>query len=69
VPLVGHGFFPPPAPTDTAAPLIGEQEADAILAALKPSNEALGWITSRYGTRTADFVAMQLEYPRPGASQ
>jgi putative intracellular protease/amidase len=32
-------------------------------------DEALGGITSRYGTRTADFVAMQLEYPRPSASQ
>lgn len=32
-------------------------------------DEALGGITSRYGTRTAEFVAMQLEYPRPSASQ
>ena len=29
-------------------------------------DEALHGITARYGMRTADFVAMQLEYPRPG---
>jgi hypothetical protein len=27
-------------------------------------DDALQQITSRYGTRTADFVAMQLEYPK-----
>jgi putative intracellular protease/amidase len=31
-------------------------------------DEALNNINTRYGARTADFVAMQLEYPRPGAS-
>lgn len=30
---------------------------------------ALRGIEARYGTRTADFVAMQLEYPRQGGSQ
>jgi hypothetical protein len=30
----------------------------------KALDEALGGITARYGMRTADFVAMQLEYPR-----
>jgi hypothetical protein len=30
--------------------------------------EALDGIGDRYGPRTADFVAMQLEYPRPSAS-
>jgi putative intracellular protease/amidase len=29
-------------------------------------DEALDGITARYGTRTTDFVAMQLEYRRPG---
>jgi len=28
-------------------------------------DQALAGITERYGARTADFVAMQLEYPRP----
>ena len=30
----------------------------------KALDEALDAITARYGARTADFVAMQLEYPR-----
>jgi putative intracellular protease/amidase len=44
--------------------------ADHLLAAIghrKPAkvlDEALQGIADRYGTRTADFVAMQLEYPR-----
>jgi putative intracellular protease/amidase len=32
-------------------------------------DSALGGIAARYGTRTADFVAMQLEYPRHRAPQ
>jgi hypothetical protein len=32
-------------------------------------DDALQGITTRYGPRTADFVAVQLEYPRSGASQ
>ena len=32
-------------------------------------DEALQGIGTRYGTRTADFVATQLEYPRPSGSQ
>jgi hypothetical protein len=32
-------------------------------------DEALYRITARYGIRTADLVAMQLEYPRPSGSQ
>jgi putative intracellular protease/amidase len=32
-------------------------------------DQALHGIAARYGSRTADFVAMQLEYPRQGAPQ
>jgi len=32
-------------------------------------DSALGGIAARYGTRTTDFVAMQLEYPRRRATQ
>ena len=32
-------------------------------------DNALGGIAARYGTRTTDFVAMQLEYPRHRATQ
>ena len=32
-------------------------------------DEALCGITVRYGMRTADFVAMQLEYPQANASR
>jgi len=32
-------------------------------------DNALGGIAARYGTRTADFVAMQLEYPRHRTAQ
>jgi putative intracellular protease/amidase len=32
-------------------------------------DSALGGIATRYGTRTTDFVAMQLEYPRHRATQ
>jgi hypothetical protein len=31
-------------------------------------DNALNGITARYGTRTTDFVAMQLEYPRNRAT-
>jgi transcriptional regulator GlxA family with amidase domain len=34
----------------------------------KALDETLRAIAARYGARTADFVAMQLEYPRSGAS-
>ena len=32
-------------------------------------DNALGGIAARYGTGTADFVAMQLEYPKRNALQ
>jgi hypothetical protein len=44
--------------------------AERLVAALedrRPAralDETLGAIAARYGARTADFVAMQLEYPR-----
>jgi putative intracellular protease/amidase len=45
-------------PADRLLPAIGElQPAKAL-------DHALRGIEARYGTRTADFVAMQLEYPR-----
>lgn len=31
-------------------------------------DRTLAEITARYGARTADVVAMQLEYPRPNAA-
>jgi putative intracellular protease/amidase len=43
---------------DRSLPAIGEEPAQALDAALRG-------IEARYGARTADFVAMQLEYPRP----
>jgi putative intracellular protease/amidase len=46
-------------PTHQPLVAIGsEQPAQAL-------DQALREIAARYGTRTADFVAMQLEYPRP----
>ena len=42
-------------------PLGGRQPARAL-------DEALAGIEARYGMRTADFVAMQLEYPRSSRS-
>ena len=39
-------------------PAIGDRQPAGAL------DEALRGITARYGVRTADFVAMQLEYPR-----
>ncbi|MEX2222601.1 MAG: hypothetical protein WEG40_12465 [Candidatus Rokuibacteriota bacterium] len=41
-------------------PAIGDRQPARAL------DEALQAITARYGMRTADFVAMQLEYPKPG---
>ena len=45
-------------PADRTLPAIGDRPAQAL-------DEALRGIEARYGGRTADFVAMQLEYPRP----
>jgi transcriptional regulator GlxA family with amidase domain len=42
---------------EEVAPVAGKRPADAL-------DEALGAIEARYGLRTADLVAMQLEYPR-----
>jgi putative intracellular protease/amidase len=42
--------------------LRGQKPAPAL-------DDALSRIAARYGRRTADFVAMQLEYPRDGAHQ
>ena len=50
-------------PAEHLLPAIGDRQPARAL------DEALQGIAARYGTRTADFVAMQLEYPRPGASQ
>jgi hypothetical protein len=48
-----------PWPAERLLPAIGEvQPANAL-------DQALLGIEARYRTRTADFVAMQLEYPRP----
>jgi hypothetical protein len=44
-------------PSATRLPAVGNRlPANAL-------NDALGGITGRYGRRTADFVASQLEYP------
>jgi hypothetical protein len=43
-------------------PAIDDRPAQALDGALRS-------IEMRYGNRTADFVAMQLEYPRPPASR
>jgi putative intracellular protease/amidase len=50
-------------PAETLLPAIGERPPAGAL------DEALEGITARYGAATANFVAMQLEYPRPGASR
>ena len=47
-------------PAERLLPAIGDRQPARAL------DEALHGITARYGMRTADFVAMQLEYPRPG---
>ena len=46
-------------PVEHLLPAIGDRQPARAL------DEALHGITARYGMRTADFVAMQLEYPRP----
>jgi hypothetical protein len=45
-------------PADRLLPSIGKVEP------VKALEQALRAIAARYGARTADFVAMQLEYPR-----
>jgi transcriptional regulator GlxA family with amidase domain len=50
-------------PTGRLLPAIeGQKPATAL-------DDALNGIAARYGRRTADFVAMQLEYPRDGAQR
>jgi putative intracellular protease/amidase len=46
-------------PAERRLPAVDAQPAKAL-------DQALAAIEARYGTRTANFVAMQLEYPRPG---
>ena len=50
-------------PAEHRLPAIGARPPASAL------TEVLDGITTRYGPRTADFVATQLEYPRPGAWQ
>jgi hypothetical protein len=50
-------------PAEHLLPAIGDQKPARAL------DEALDGITARYGIRTTDLVAMQLEYPVPGASR
>ena len=45
-------------PAQTLLPAIGERQPALVL------DDTLQAIGARYGARTADFVAMQLEYPR-----
>ena len=45
-------------PRDRLLPAVADRQPARAL------DEALDGITARYGMRTADFVAMQLEYPR-----
>jgi putative intracellular protease/amidase len=49
-------------PGERLLPDAGNRPAQAL-------DDALRGIEARYGGRTADFVAMQLEYPRPAASR
>jgi putative intracellular protease/amidase len=50
-------------PAERLLPSVGDRKpADAL-------DDALQGIATRYGTRTTDFVAMQLEYPRHRATQ
>lgn len=49
-------------PAERLLPAIGSRPAQAL-------DEALRGIEVRYGERTADFVAMQLEYSRPAAAR
>ena len=50
-------------PAERRLPAIGDQQPAHAL------DQALGAIAARYGTRTTDFVAMQLEYPRHRATR
>ena len=50
-------------PAERLLPAIGERQPAQAL------DQALDGIAARYGMRTADFVAMQLEYPRQNAPQ
>ena len=50
-------------PAGRRLPIIGNQQPARAL------DEALRGVTTRYGIRTGDLVAMQLEYPRPRISQ
>jgi hypothetical protein len=47
-------------PADRLLPAVGTQQPAKAL------DQALLGIEARYGRRTADLVAMQLEYPRRG---
>ena len=49
-------------PGERLLPALGDRQPARAL------DEALDGITARYGMRTADFVAMQLEYPRRSRS-
>jgi len=57
-------------PQEVATDWPAERTLPAIGAAqpAKALDQALSGIEARYGMRTADFVAMQLEYPRHGAT-
>ncbi len=46
-------------PSEHLLPAVGDRQPARAL------DEALDGITARYGQATADFVAMQLEYPKP----
>ena len=50
-------------PAERLLPSVGNRKPAEAL------DNALSEITARYGTRTTDFVAMQLEYPRNRATQ
>ena len=50
-------------PAERLLPSVGDRKPAETL------DDALSGITTRYGTRTTDFVAMQLEYPRHRATQ
>ncbi|MEH2496509.1 transcriptional regulator GlxA family with amidase domain [Bradyrhizobium sp. AZCC 1678] len=50
-------------PAERLLPSVGDRKPAEAL------DNALQEITARYGTRTTDFVAMQLEYPRHRATQ
>jgi hypothetical protein len=49
-------------PAERLLPEINAKPAEAL-------DNALGGIAARYGARTTDFVAMQLEYPRQRTTQ